>query len=72
MIIKDIRFEVRSFRFEEPLKVAFATLTDWEGLGTGSGSGARRGSRSCGVSIVCRRRFPLLSHFHSRSHSIRG
>ena len=30
MIIKDIQFEVRSFRFEEPMKVAFATIVDME------------------------------------------
>ena len=30
MKIKDIQFEVRSFRFEEPMKVAFATIVDME------------------------------------------
>ena len=30
MKIKDIQFEVRSFRFEEPMKVAFATIIDME------------------------------------------
>ena len=30
MVIKDIQFEVRSFRFEEPMKVAFATIVDMQ------------------------------------------
>ena len=30
MIITDIQFEVRSFRFEEPMKIAFATIVDME------------------------------------------
>ena len=30
MVIKDIAFEVRSFRFEEPMKVAFATIVDMQ------------------------------------------
>ena len=30
MIITDIQFAVRSFRFEEPMKVAFATITDMD------------------------------------------
>ena len=30
MKISDIQFEVRSFRFEEPMRVAFATITEME------------------------------------------
>lgn len=30
MVITDIQFGVRKFRFEEPMKVAFATITDME------------------------------------------
>ena len=30
MKIEDIRFEVRSFRFEEPMKIAFATIVDMQ------------------------------------------
>ena len=30
MVITDIAFDVRSFRFEEPMKVAFATITDMQ------------------------------------------
>ena len=30
MVITDIQFEVRSFRFEEPMKIAFATIVDMQ------------------------------------------
>ncbi|MBR2539780.1 MAG: dipeptide epimerase [Mogibacterium sp.] len=30
MVITDITFEVKKFRFEEPMKIAFATITDME------------------------------------------
>ena len=30
MVITDIRFEIRSFRFEKPMRVAFATITDMQ------------------------------------------
>lgn len=30
MVITDILFEVKKFRFEEPMKIAFATITDME------------------------------------------